>query len=174
MSQTNLFYVPLHAQAAKAQAESASTQKAEREVTRMVVVMVLGFLVCWMPYASFALWLVNNRGQTFDLRMATIPSCFSKASTVYNPMIYILLNKQVGSLRVITAALTDICRQEGNFEFTRLKCEVLLNLNLKKDLNKYLMTTICHILSSAKVVMFLPSFVCLFFSKITPKVLNIF
>uniref|UniRef100_A0A3B4BHZ2 G-protein coupled receptors family 1 profile domain-containing protein n=1 Tax=Periophthalmus magnuspinnatus TaxID=409849 RepID=A0A3B4BHZ2_9GOBI len=82
---------------AKAQAESVSTQKAEREVTRMVVIMVLGFLVCWMPYASFALWVVNNRGQAFDLRLATIPSCFSKASTVYNPVIYVLLNKQFRS-----------------------------------------------------------------------------
>ena len=61
----------------------------------MVVVMVIGFLVCWMPYASFALWVVNNRGQTFDLRMATLPAVFSKASAVYNPIIYVLLNKQV-------------------------------------------------------------------------------
>ncbi|TNN67335.1 Blue-sensitive opsin [Liparis tanakae] len=80
--------------AAKAQAESASTQKAEREVTRMVVLMVVGFLVCWLPYASFAIWVVNNRGQPFDLRFASIPSVFSKASTVYNPFIYVLLNKQ--------------------------------------------------------------------------------
>ncbi|XP_037304052.1 opsin-1, short-wave-sensitive 2 [Pungitius pungitius] len=83
--------------AAKAQAESASTQKAEREVTRMVVLMVMGFLVCWMPYASFALWVVNNRGQTFDLRFASIPSVFSKSSAVYNPVIYVLLNKQFRS-----------------------------------------------------------------------------
>ncbi|XP_075997497.1 blue-sensitive opsin-like [Genypterus blacodes] len=83
--------------AAKAQAESASTQKAEREVTKMVVVMVMGFLVCWMPYASFSLWIVANRGQQFDLRLATVPSCLSKASTVYNPVIYILLNKQFRS-----------------------------------------------------------------------------
>lgn len=61
----------------------------------MVIVMVLGFLVCYLPYASFALWVVNNRGQPFDLRLATIPSCFSKASTVYNPVIYVLFNKQV-------------------------------------------------------------------------------
>ncbi|KAJ8358790.1 hypothetical protein SKAU_G00153150 [Synaphobranchus kaupii] len=67
--------------AAKAQEQSASTQKAEREVTKMVVVMVLGLLVCWLPYASFALWAVLNRGNSFDLRLATIPSCFSKAST---------------------------------------------------------------------------------------------
>nr|QCB20250.1 short-wavelength sensitive opsin [Pterapogon cf. mirifica ML-2019] len=83
--------------AARAQAESASTQKAEKEVTRMVVVMVVGFLVCWLPYASFALWIVNNRGQSFDLRFATIPSVFSKSSAVYNPVIYILLNKQFRS-----------------------------------------------------------------------------
>ncbi|XP_033822049.1 blue-sensitive opsin-like [Periophthalmus magnuspinnatus] len=83
--------------AAKAQAESASTQKAEREVTRMVVVMVAGFLVCWLPYASFALWVVNNRGETFDLRLASIPSVFSKSSAVYNPVIYIVLNKQFRS-----------------------------------------------------------------------------
>ncbi|XP_068172426.1 blue-sensitive opsin-like [Antennarius striatus] len=83
--------------AAKAQAESVSTQKAEREVTRMVVVMVFGFLVCWLPYTSFALWVVNNRGKAFDLRLATIPSCFSKASTVYNPIIYVLFNKQFRS-----------------------------------------------------------------------------
>ncbi|KAM8868003.1 opsin-1, short-wave-sensitive 2 [Synchiropus picturatus] len=83
--------------AAKAQAESVSTQKAEKEVTRMVVVMVVGFLVCYLPYATFALWIVNHRGQQFDLRLATIPSCVSKAATVYNPIIYILLNKQFRS-----------------------------------------------------------------------------
>ncbi|RXN19883.1 short wavelength-sensitive type 2 cone [Labeo rohita] len=83
--------------AAKAQADSASTQKAEREVTKMVVVMVLGFLICWAPYATFSLWIVFNRGEAFDLRMATIPSCLSKASTVYNPVIYVLMNKQFRS-----------------------------------------------------------------------------
>ncbi|KAG9353518.1 hypothetical protein JZ751_018188 [Albula glossodonta] len=83
--------------AARAQEQSASTQKAEREVTKMVVVMVLGFLVCWMPYASFAVWMVSNRGEQFDLRLATVPSCLSKASTVYNPIIYVFLNKQFRS-----------------------------------------------------------------------------
>ncbi|XP_038604413.1 blue-sensitive opsin-like [Tachyglossus aculeatus] len=82
---------------AKQQEQSATTQKAEREVTKMVIVMVLGFLVCWLPYASFSLWVVTNRGQAFDLRMASIPSVFSKASTVYNPVIYVFMNKQFRS-----------------------------------------------------------------------------
>lgn len=91
-----MFKIPcLSYQAAKAQADSASTQKAEKEVTKMVVVMVVGFLVCWGPYTCFALWVISHRGEPFDLRMATIPSCLCKASTVYNPVIYVLMNKQV-------------------------------------------------------------------------------
>nr|AWU59275.1 short-wavelength sensitive 2 opsin [Chitala ornata] len=86
--------------AAKAQEGSASTQKAEREVTKMVVVMVLGFLVCWLPYAIYALWVVTHRGEIFDLRLATIPSCMSKASTIYNPIIYVLMNKQFRSCMI--------------------------------------------------------------------------
>ncbi|XP_041315625.1 blue-sensitive opsin-like, partial [Pyrgilauda ruficollis] len=82
---------------AKQQEQSASTQKAEREVTKMVVVMVLGFLVCWLPYTAFALWVVTHRGHPFDVGLASIPSVFSKASTVYNPIIYVFMNKQVGT-----------------------------------------------------------------------------
>lgn len=79
----------------------------------MVVVMIFGFLVCWMPYAIFALWAVNNRGTPFDLRLATIPSCFSKASTVYNPFIYVVLNKQVGDLTFVHI-LKQIAPPSGN------------------------------------------------------------
>ncbi|RMC22746.1 hypothetical protein DUI87_00246 [Hirundo rustica rustica] len=82
---------------AKQQEQSATTQKAEREVTKMVVVMVLGFLVCWLPYCCFALWVVTHRGQPFDLGLASVPSVFSKASTVYNPVIYVFMNKQFRS-----------------------------------------------------------------------------
>ncbi|KAM4643656.1 blue-sensitive opsin-like [Amazona ochrocephala] len=82
---------------ARQQEHSASTQKAEREVTRMVVVMVLGFLTCWAPYAAFALWAVTHRGRPLEPALASVPSVFSKASTVYNPIIYVLMNKQFRS-----------------------------------------------------------------------------
>ncbi|TFJ96579.1 thioredoxin [Platysternon megacephalum] len=88
---------PCPPQVAKQQEQSATTQKAEREVTKMVVVMVAGFLVCWLPYASFALWVVTHRGEPFDVRLASVPSVFSKASTVYNPVIYVFMNKQFRS-----------------------------------------------------------------------------
>lgn len=85
-------------QAAAQQQESESTQKAEREVTRMCVLMVIGFLVAWVPYASFAGWIFMNKGASFTAMTAAIPSFFTKSSALYNPIIYVLLNKQVGSI----------------------------------------------------------------------------
>ncbi|XP_062465408.1 short-wave-sensitive opsin 1 [Pezoporus occidentalis] len=76
------------------QQESATTQKAEREVSRMVVVMVGSFCVCYVPYAALAMYMVNNREHGIDLRLVTIPAFFSKSSCIYNPIIYCFMNKQ--------------------------------------------------------------------------------
>uniref|UniRef100_A0A8C0HQ35 Opsin 1, short wave sensitive n=1 Tax=Buteo japonicus TaxID=224669 RepID=A0A8C0HQ35_9AVES len=84
----------LRAQVAAQQQESATTQKAEREVSRMVVVMVGSFCLCYVPYAALAMYMVNNRNHGLDLRLVTIPAFFSKSACVYNPIIYCFMNKQ--------------------------------------------------------------------------------
>ncbi|KAM8819696.1 short-wave-sensitive opsin 1 [Eudromia elegans] len=76
------------------QQESATTQKAEREVSRMVVVMVGSFCVCYVPYAALAMYMVNQREHGLDLRLVTVPALFSKSACVYNPVIYCFMNKQ--------------------------------------------------------------------------------
>lgn len=83
------------AQVAAQQQESATTQKAEREVSRMVVVMVGSFCLCYVPYAALAMYMVNNRDHGLDLRLVTVPAFFSKSACVYNPIIYCFMNKQV-------------------------------------------------------------------------------
>ncbi|MBN3295304.1 ultraviolet-sensitive opsin [Amia ocellicauda] len=75
------------------QSESATTQKAERDVSKMVVVMVGSFLVCYGPYAALAMYMVHVK-DGMDLRLVTIPALFSKSSCVYNPLIYAFMNKQ--------------------------------------------------------------------------------
>nr|ABP88809.1 rod opsin [Scopelarchus analis] len=80
--------------AAAAQQESETTQRAEREVTRMVVIMVIAFLVCWVPYASVAWYTFTHRGSTFGPIVMTVPSFFAKSSALYNPLIYICMNRQ--------------------------------------------------------------------------------
>lgn len=85
----------LCAQAAALQQESETTQRAEKEVTRMVIVMVISFLVCWVPYASVAWYIFANQGTEFGPVFMTAPAFFAKSAALYNPVIYILLNRQV-------------------------------------------------------------------------------
>uniref|UniRef100_A0A7N9D5L0 G-protein coupled receptors family 1 profile domain-containing protein n=1 Tax=Macaca fascicularis TaxID=9541 RepID=A0A7N9D5L0_MACFA len=79
---------------AKQQKESESTQKAEKEVTRMVVVMFLAFCFCWGPYAFFACFAAANPGYAFHPLMAALPAYFAKSATIYNPIIYVFMNRQ--------------------------------------------------------------------------------
>uniref|UniRef100_A0A8C3CNL8 G-protein coupled receptors family 1 profile domain-containing protein n=1 Tax=Cairina moschata TaxID=8855 RepID=A0A8C3CNL8_CAIMO len=94
-SYTNLL-MTLRAAAAQ-QKDANTTQQAEREVTRMVVVMVMAFLICWLPYTTFALVVATNKDITIQPALASLPSYFSKTATVYNPIIYVFMNKQFQS-----------------------------------------------------------------------------
>ncbi|KAL6456645.1 hypothetical protein MHYP_G00351890 [Metynnis hypsauchen] len=96
--------------AAAQQQESESTQRAEKEVTRMVVVMVIAFLVCWLPYASVAWYIFANQGAEFGPVFMTIPAFFAKSAALYNPVIYILLNRQFRN-----CMLTTVCCGKNPF-----------------------------------------------------------
>ncbi|CAL8250828.1 unnamed protein product [Arctogadus glacialis] len=90
--------------AAALQQESESTQRAEKEVTRMVIVMVISFLVCWVPYATVAWYIFINQGAEFGPVFMTAPAFFAKSAALYNPVIYILLNRQFRN-----CMLTTVC-----------------------------------------------------------------
>ncbi|XP_051531465.1 parapinopsin b [Myxocyprinus asiaticus] len=68
--------------------------RAEAKVAWMVVMMVLAFLVSWLPYATLALTIVFNPDVQLDALVKVVPIYMAKSSTVYNPMIYIYMNKQ--------------------------------------------------------------------------------
>lgn len=80
--------------AAAQQQESETTQRAEREVNRMVILMVIAFLICWVPYASVAWYIFTHQGSQFSPIFMTIPAFFAKSSALYNPLIYVMMNKQ--------------------------------------------------------------------------------
>ena len=61
----------------------------------MVIVMVMAFLLCWLPYSMFALVVATHKGIVIQPVLASLPSYFSKTATVYNPIIYVFMNKQV-------------------------------------------------------------------------------
>nr|AAZ79905.1 pinopsin [Uta stansburiana] len=84
------------------QKEVETTQQAEKEVTRRVIAMVMAFLVCWLPYASFAMVVATNKDLVIQPALASLPSYFSKTATVYNPIIYVFMNKQFRSCLLST------------------------------------------------------------------------
>uniref|UniRef100_A0A3P9PMD2 Rhodopsin n=1 Tax=Poecilia reticulata TaxID=8081 RepID=A0A3P9PMD2_POERE len=88
--------------AAAQQQESETTQRAEKEVTRMVIVMVISFLVCWVPYATVAWYIFANQGVEFGPVFMTAPAFFAKSAALYNPVIYILLNRQFRNCMITT------------------------------------------------------------------------
>lgn len=61
----------------------------------MVILMVLGFMLAWTPYAVVAFWIFTNKGADFTATLMSVPAFFSKSSSLYNPIIYVLMNKQV-------------------------------------------------------------------------------
>lgn len=63
----------------------------------MVVVMIVAFMVAWTPYATFAILVTIHPTIELDPRLASIPAFFSKTAAVYNPIIYVFMNKQVNA-----------------------------------------------------------------------------
>ncbi|KAM4612629.1 parapinopsin a [Polymixia lowei] len=80
--------------------EGGAAAKAEMKVARMVILMVLTFLVSWLPYASLALLAVYKPHVEIHPLVGTVPVYLAKSSTLYNPIIYIYLNKQFQSYAV--------------------------------------------------------------------------
>ncbi|NXG42826.1 OPSP protein, partial [Psilopogon haemacephalus] len=67
----------------------------EQRILIMVVVMVICFLLCWLPYATVVLIATFGKPGLITPAASIIPSLLAKSSTVYNPIIYVFLNKQV-------------------------------------------------------------------------------
>lgn len=65
----------------------------------MVILMVVFFLICWLPYASVAAYIFTHQGSNFGPIFMTLPAFFAKSASIYNPVIYILMNKQVPGMR---------------------------------------------------------------------------
>ncbi|TSK22639.1 Opsin-VA [Bagarius yarrelli] len=71
-----------------------NARKPDRQVTYMVVVMIVAFMVAWTPYALFSVIVTIDPTIDLDPILAAVPAFFAKTSAVYNPIIYVFMNKQ--------------------------------------------------------------------------------
>lgn len=77
------------------QVGGASGERRETRVLQMVVCMVAGYLLCWMPYGAVAMLASFGPPGVVPPTASLIPSLLAKTSTVLNPVIYVRLNHQV-------------------------------------------------------------------------------
>ncbi|XP_026169720.1 teleost multiple tissue opsin a [Mastacembelus armatus] len=70
------------------------SRKREQHVLLMVMVMVICYLFCWLPYGIMALLATFGPPELVTPEASIIPSVLAKTSTVINPVIYVFMNKQ--------------------------------------------------------------------------------
>ncbi|XP_029308548.1 teleost multiple tissue opsin a [Cottoperca gobio] len=73
---------------------TSMSRKREQRVLFMVVVMVICYLLCWLPYGIMALLATFGPPGLVTPVASIIPSLLAKTSTVINPVIYVFMNKQ--------------------------------------------------------------------------------
>uniref|UniRef100_A0A3B1J1V2 Teleost multiple tissue opsin 2a n=1 Tax=Astyanax mexicanus TaxID=7994 RepID=A0A3B1J1V2_ASTMX len=71
-----------------------AARRREYHILFMVVTTVVCYLVCWMPYGVVAMTATFGRPGLITPVVSVVPSLLAKSSTVFNPIIYILMNKQ--------------------------------------------------------------------------------
>uniref|UniRef100_A0A3Q2R0W6 Blue-sensitive opsin-like n=1 Tax=Fundulus heteroclitus TaxID=8078 RepID=A0A3Q2R0W6_FUNHE len=76
------------------QINTSLSKKREQRVLFMVVIMVICYLLCWLPYGIMALLATFGPPGLVTPEASIIPSVLAKTSTVINPVIYVFMNKQ--------------------------------------------------------------------------------
>ncbi|XP_031722080.1 opsin 8, group member b [Anarrhichthys ocellatus] len=68
--------------------------KRHRRLLVIAVVISLGFIVCWSPYAIVSMWSILQDSSSIPPEVSLLPCLFAKSSTVYNPLIYYIFSQR--------------------------------------------------------------------------------
>uniref|UniRef100_A0A8C6UCY7 Teleost multiple tissue opsin 2b n=1 Tax=Neogobius melanostomus TaxID=47308 RepID=A0A8C6UCY7_9GOBI len=71
-----------------------AARKREYHILFMVLTTAGCYLLCWMPYGVVAMMATFGPPNIISPVASVVPSLLAKSSTVINPLIYILMNKQ--------------------------------------------------------------------------------
>ncbi|XP_060611005.2 opsin-5-like isoform X1 [Anolis sagrei] len=71
----------------------SSSAKLEKKMTLMAVLISVGFLGAWIPYATVSFWSIFHSSESIPYIVTLLPCLFAKSSTAYNPFIYYTFSK---------------------------------------------------------------------------------
>ena len=71
-------------------------EKREHQVTKTVILCISLFCISWMPYIMIIIvaQFGNNIENYITPLTASLPALFAKSSTIFNPLIYTLINPE--------------------------------------------------------------------------------
>lgn len=105
----NIFFLSLlfrYSQVGKIRKTAA--RRREYHILFMVLTTAACYLLCWMPYGVVAMMATFGPPNIISPVASVVPSLLAKSSTVINPLIYILMNKQVSRYYVHVRVLPKI------------------------------------------------------------------
>ena len=107
----------------------------EIRIIAMMGVITLTYFIAWMPYSIMALIAASGHSRILNYTATTLPSLFAKSGTIYNPIIYITMNKQfrrqylsVGVKYAITLIHFTVCMF--------IDCNLVLQNHTNNNTNK--------------------------------------
>ncbi|XP_029309161.1 opsin 7, group member a [Cottoperca gobio] len=65
---------------------------------KLSVAVCIGFFAAWSPYAVVSMWAAFGHYENIPPLAFAFPAMFAKSSTIYNPIIYLMLRPKVRSL----------------------------------------------------------------------------
>nr|XP_057937962.1 teleost multiple tissue opsin 2b isoform X2 [Doryrhamphus excisus] len=91
-----------------------AARRREYHILFMVLTTAACYLLCWMPYGVVAMMATFGPPDIISPVASVVPSLLAKSSTVINPLIYILMNKQFYKCFLILFHCDHWSAQHGN------------------------------------------------------------
>ena len=70
----------------------ASRRKSKMKLVRMVAMSIAAYLMSWLPYCVVSIAALINGHHVLSSGEAEIPELMAKASVIYNPIVYAVMN----------------------------------------------------------------------------------
>ncbi|KAM7379406.1 hypothetical protein PAMP_004960 [Pampus punctatissimus] len=76
-------------------------------IIKLSVAVCIGFFMAWSPYAVVSMWAAFGHIENIPPLAFAMPALFAKSSTIYNPIIYLMLRPNFR--RVIRKNMSTLC-----------------------------------------------------------------
>nr|XP_046265346.1 opsin 7, group member a isoform X2 [Scatophagus argus] len=76
-------------------------------IVKLSVAVCIGFFAAWSPYAVVSMWAAFGHIENIPPLAFAMPAMFAKSSTIYNPIIYLMLRPNIR--RVMRRDLGTLC-----------------------------------------------------------------